>query len=313
MRIANNTTAFSIWSSYSSNLTKMQAAMSKLSTGEIANTDDPAGIGISERMKAQIAGTSTARQNTDNAVSMMQTADAWLQKIDDELSRMKELAVEANSGTASSTDVANIETEYAAMQDEITRITSYYTAAGKYNGIYLFQGGNGVADSSGNIDQSETISIQIGADVNQKISLSLANLSITNTATIGTVNTYSYDSTNNVIGSSHTAVTWSSIIDSHNTSVGMDNITGMIDVAINYVANARAQVAAQENRLDQTADGLLTYEDNLTSAESQIRDVDMAEETTTYSKEQVLVNAATSMLAQANSLPQTVVSTLLQG
>jgi len=314
MRIANNVTAFNVWSSYSKNLTQMQSAMSKLSTGEIANTDDPAGIGISERMKAQIAGTATARQNTDDAVSMMQTADAWLQKIDDQLSRMKELAVEASSGTMSEDDTANIETEYAAMQDEITRITSKYTAAGKYNGLYLFQGGNGVAGTDGKVDTTTAISVQIGADVNQKITISLANLAITNTANIGTVSTYSYDPTTNAVsGSSHTAVSWASVIDSANTSVTSSNISGMIDLAIDFVANARAEVAAQENRLSQTSDGLLTYEDNLRSAESQIRDVDMAEETTAYSKNQVLVNAATSMLAQANSLPSTVVSTLLQG
>jgi len=314
MRIGTNTTALNVWTSYSSNLSKMQEAMGKLSTGEIANTDDPAGIGISERMKAEIKSSQMANENTDNAVSLLQTADAWLQKIDDELSRMKELAVEAQSGTMSSDDIANIGTEYKAMQDEITRITSKYTAAGRYNGIYLFRGGSGIAGETGDTIGTKQISVQVGAGVNQSISLSLSNLDITNTAIIGTVATYSYDPTTSAVtGSSHVAVSWASIIDSNASSVGNANITGMIDIAISFVANARANVAAQENRLNQTSDGLSTYTDNLSSAESKIRDVDMAQATTEYSKQQVLVNAATSMLAQANSLPSSTISTLLQG
>jgi flagellin len=311
MRIASNTTAFNIWSNYTKNLTNMQSSMGKLSTGEIATTDDPAGVGISERMKSQISSVAMARQNTDSATSMLQTADAWLQKINDQVSRMKELAVEANSGTMSTTDVANIQTEFSAMQDEISRITSKYTAAGKYNGIYLFRGGNGVAGTTGDTVGTDALEVQVGSDINQKITLSLNDLEVTSTASIGTVATYSYDSSNAVSGSTHDSVTWGSVIDSSKMSVTDSDITGKLDLAVAYVAKARANVAAQENRLSQTADGLLTYEDNITSAESKIRDIDMASETTNYSKYQVLTTAATSMLAQANSLPASTVNQLL--
>jgi flagellin len=312
MRIGTNTTALNVWTSYSKNLSNMQSAMSKLSTGEIANTDDPAGIGISERMKAQIKSINMAKDNTDNATSMLQTADAWLQKINDELSRMKELSVEAQSGTMSSDDVSNIQTEFKAMQDEITRVTSKYTAAGKYNGIYLFRGGNGIAGATGDTVGTDSLSVQVGSDVNQTISLSLSNLEVTNTEVIGTVSTYSYDPTTNAVsGSSHGTVTWSSIIDTNKMSVSDSEVSGKLDLAIAYVAKARASVAAQENRLSQTSDGLSQYSDNISAAESKIRDVDMASETTQYSKYQVLTNAATSMLAQANSLPSSTVQTLL--
>lgn len=312
MRVNNNVTAFNVWSNYTKNVADMQKSMSKLSTGIIANTDDPAGVGISERMRAQINGTSMARQNSDNAISLIQTADAWLQKVNDQLSRMKSLAIEANGGIMSDTDKGNIQTEFKAMQDEITRITSKYSAAGKFNGLYLFRGGTGVATPSGDDVETGTISIQVGADVNQKIDLSLANLEVTNTAVIGTVHTYSYGSGTSVLGSSHDNVTWSSIIDTTQNSVGSTNITGKIDIAVNFVANARASMAAQQNRLEQTSAGLLTYEDNLRAAESKIRDVDMAEESTTFAKAQVLSNAANAMLAQANQLPSSVLQ-LLQG
>jgi len=116
MRINNNTAAFNVWTSYTQNVDAMKSSMSKLSTGQIKNTDDPAGVGISERMRAQISGTAMARQNTENAVSLLQTADSWLQKVNDMVSRMKALAIEAN-GIMSSTDKENVQTEFKAMQE----------------------------------------------------------------------------------------------------------------------------------------------------------------------------------------------------
>ncbi|MDD3118750.1 MAG: flagellin [Victivallales bacterium] len=310
MRINNNTAAFNVWSNYTTNLSKMQASMSKLSTGEIATTDDPAGVGISERMRAQIDSVSMARQNTDNAISMLQTADSWLQKINDQVSRMKELSVESQSGTVSDTDKENIQVEFKAMQDEITRITSKYTAAAKFNGIYLFRGGDGSADTDGDKVGTGEIAVQVGADVNQKITISLNDLQVTNTQSIGSVHTYSYGDGTTVLGSSHDSVTWSSIIDSSKMSIGDDGVSGKLDVAIDFIANARASMGAQQNRIEQTNSGLLAYEDNLTAAESQIRDIDMAKETTEFSKYQVLTSASNAMLAQANQLPQNVLQLL---
>ena len=310
MRIQNNTAAFNVWSNYTSNLSNMQKSMSKLSTGEIASTDDPAGIGISEKMRAQIDGVSMARQNSDNAISLLQTADAWLQKVNDQVSRMKQLAIEANGGIMSDSDKENIQTEFGAMQDEITRITSKYTAAAKFNGIYLFRGGDGTAVVSGDKVTTGSISVQVGSDVNQKLDLTLSNLQVTNTEVVGSVHTYSYGSGTSVLGSSHDNVTWASIIDTSKMSVGDTNVIGKLDVAISFVAKSRASVAAQQNRVSQTSDGLLSYEDNMRSAESKIRDVDMASESTSFAKYQVLTNAANAMLAQANQLPSSVLQLL---
>jgi flagellin len=289
----------------------MQDAMGKLSKGTIDNTDDPAGVGISERMRAQIDGVQMARQNTDNAVSLVQTADSWLQKVNDQLSRMRQLAIEADSGIVSASDKDNIQLEYKAMQDEIVRITSRYTAAGKFNDLFLFRGGNGVGSATGDsIESSSPITIQIGTDVDQTIQLDLANLEVTNTAVIGTVSTYTYNTNNTVATSTHTSVSWSSVIDSNMTSASSADVIGKLDAAINYVASSRAQMAAQQNRLEQTSSGLLTYEDNLRAAESKIRDVDMARESTNFAKYQVMTNAANAMLAQANQLPSSVLQLL---
>jgi flagellin len=309
MRIQNNTTAFNVWSSYSTNLSKMQSSMGKLSTGEIANTDDPAGVGISERMRAQIDSVSMARQNTDNAVSLLQTADSWLQKVNDQVSRMKQLSIEANSGIVSESDKENLQVEFKAMQEEITRITSKYTAAAQFNGVYLFRGGTGVA-GAGDAIGTGNISVQVGADLNQSINLSLEDLQDSNTEVIGTVNTYTYDTSGAVTASTNTSVQWNSVIDTDHMSVTSTNVIGKLDVAIDHIASARASMAAQQNRVTQTSSGLLSYEDNLRAAESKIRDVDMARESTEFSKYQVLTNASNAMLAQANQLPSNVLQLL---
>ena len=310
MRINNNTAAFNVWTNYTQNTAGMQASMNKLSTGMISSTDDPAGVGISERMRAQMKGIEMARQNTDNAVSLLQTADSWLQKVNDQLSRMKALAIESN-GVTSSTDKENIQTEFKAMQDEILRITSKYTSAAKFNGLYLFRGGNGVAVVTGDSVQTNSLTVQIGADVKQTVDVNLTNLQVTNTAVVGTVHTYTYNTANALTYSSHVNVQWNSVINSAvGFSAGAENVTGKIDVAIDHIANARASMAAQQKRLDYTASGLLAYEDNLTSAESKIRDIDMARETTTFSKYNILSQASNAMLAQANQLPSSVIQLL---
>ena len=310
MRIQNNTAAFNVWSNYTKNLGGMQASMRRLSTGVISNTDDPAGIGISERMRAQTKGVAMARQNTENGISLVQTADSWLQKVNDQLSRMKALSIEAK-GIMSGTDKANVQTEFKALQEEITRITSHNTAAAKFNGLYLFRGGNGVAVETNDSVESGNLTIQIGADVDQTIDLDLKNLDVENTAVIGSTHTYVYSSDNVTLKSSaHTAVTWNSIIDTNKLSVTADSAVGALDVAIDYIANARASMGAQQSRLSQTRDGLVTYEDNLRAAESKIRDVDMARESTKFAKYQVLTNSANAMLAQANQLPQSVLRLL---
>jgi len=314
MRIATNTTSYGIWTSYTKNLSNLNSAMGKLSTGTISNTDDPAGIGIGDRMSAQINSTEQAYKNANNGVSLLQTADSWLSQINDDLSRMKSLAVEAKS-ISSATDVANLQTEYSSLQSEITRITSNYTSAAKFNGLYLFRGGNGVAViTNDKVQTSSKVTIQIGADVNQTLQLSLSDLQVTNTATIGTLHTYSYNGTGSLlVGSTHSKVAWSSIIDTNLMSVASKGVTGKIDQAINYIATARASMGAQQSRLEKTADALLTYEDNLNTAKSKVTDIDMAAETTKYSTYSVLTQSANSMLAQANALPQNLVLSLLQG
>ncbi len=302
--VNNNSTAFNVFSSYSNNLNGLRTSMGRLSSGVKSVRDDAAGVAISERMRSQSRATSMARMGVENGLSMLQTADSYMQKINDMLGRMHELAVEASDGTKTATDKGNIQTEFKELQDEIVRVTSRSTSAAKFNGLYLLRGGNGQAVTAGDKVGSGGIKIQVGADNGQTISLTMADLQVTATATVGTVHSYTYSTNNTVKGSTHTAVKWNSVIDSTKFSVGSADAIGKLSSAIDYIANNRATIGAQQNRLENTRSGLLAYEDNLRASESKIRDVDMARESTTLAKYQILSQVGNAMLAQAGQLPQ---------
>ncbi len=268
MRIQNNTAAFNVWASYSQNTSALKKSMTKLSTGVISNTDDAAGLGISEVMRAEIQGVTMARNNVNNGVSLIQTADSWLQKVSDMLGRMKALAIESN-GIVSDTDKSNIQEEYKALNTEIGRITGKSDAApaGQFNGIKLFNG------------SKSTLTLQIGATNGQTVNITLEDLSASGGLTTA-------------------------------ASAGAASSISTMTTAVNKVASTRAKLGAQQVRLEHTASALTSYEDNLRSAESKIRDVDMARESTIFAKNQILTSASNAMLAQGNQLPGSVLQLL---
>jgi flagellin len=239
--------------------------MTRLSTGVKSVVDDGAGVGISERMRSQARSTSMARNNVENSISVMQTADGWMQRISDMLSRMHELAVESNDATKGNADRLNIEAEFSALKSEINRIVD---SAAKFNGKGLLNGSIGGAT-------------QVGADSGQTITLNISNLSAVIDG-IGGVST---------AASANAAIT-------------------TVQTQIDAVATARASVGGLQSRFENTRSGLLTYEDNIRSAESKIRDVDAARESSELVKQQILSQVGSAMLAQANQLPATVLQLL---
>jgi len=278
----NNTTAFSVFTSYTASVNGLTSSMTRMSTGVKSVMDDGAGVAISERMRSQSRSTAMARNNADNAISLLQTADGWLQKTNDMLARMHELGIEAQDGTKSTADKSNIQTEYKAMQDEISRITS---SAAKFNGKSLF-----------NSNFSSAVGTQVGADANQTIGITLKDL--TSSATVA------------VSGS----VTWGSVITGKDTgaqlSVASATTLANVSGAIDMISKTRASVGALQNRFNHTRGALLTYEDNLRSAESRVRDVDMARESAELTKYQILSQVGNAMLAQANQIPSGVLQLL---
>ncbi|HEU4975132.1 MAG TPA: flagellin [Baekduia sp.] len=244
------------------NLTK---SMEKLSSGYRINSaaDDAAGLGISESMRSQIRGLAQAQRNIQDGVSMVQTAEGNLDEVHSMLQRIRELAVQYKNGSLDSSARASIQGEVNQLASEIDRISDQAS----FNGIHL-------------LDNTNTVSFQVGANDGQEIGVSLIDLS----ATLGT-DYYDLDATNTADLSE-------------------------IDAAISAVSSARAGFGSVQNRLEHTLSVTAAYQENLTSAESRIRDVDMAEEMVNLTKTQVLQQAGTAMLAQANQAPQTVLKLL---
>lgn len=270
MRIANNTAAYGIWSTYTTNQSEYKKSMERLSTGKNLITDDVAGMGISSRMNAEVRSLSSASKNAESGISMLQTADSWLEKINEQLTRMKELVVQ-NGGVVSSTDKLNIQEEFGNLRDEIIRITGTSSAdtaaAGKFNGMNLFGGDDKI--------------IQIGADVGQTLTLDLDNIT-----------------GDNLVSGFATA------------SVGGANMLANMTAAVNTISASRAKLGSQQVRLNHTIEGITKYSENLQTSASKISDVDMAKESTNMTKYQILTNASMAMLGQSNSMGNNIMSLL---
>lgn len=317
MQITNNISAFNVWKNYTQNTAGLRKSMTKLSSGSrITNAgDDPSGLAMSERLRTQSRNTNAAVSNVENKMNYLQTADSWMQKIHDMMGRMGELAVLANDGTKAQGDRDILQKEFAQMQTEIRRITTGATAAGKFNGLYLFRGGSGVATMTGDGVVSGNVTQQIGADAGMTVKTTDINLASTNTAVIGSYSTYSYGSVNmTLLGSTLTSVTWSSLVSGSQLSISDQTNAGgalaKVNIGIDYISEKRAVLGAEMKRMEQTLDGLQNYNENISATESRIRDVDVAKETTQMSKFQILQQVGTAMLAQANQLPNGVLQLL---
>ena len=267
LRIQNNVEAFNAHRQLQGTSTALSKSMERLSSGYRINraSDDAAGLAISEKLRAQIGGLAQAQRNAQDAISLVQTAEGSMAEVHSMLSRIRDLAVQFNNGTLSSSDKAAISNEVAQLTAEISRISSQT----KFNDISLFNAAN-------------TITFQVGPDDSDTISVSLSTL----------------------WGGAVSATA----IDFSGSSVDIS----AIDTAISAISTQRSVFGAVQNRLEHTLNNLATYEENLQASESRIRDVDMAAEMVNFTKLQILQQAGTAMLAQANQTPQSVL-TLLRG
>ncbi len=256
----------------------LSTSMQRLSSGLRINSakDDAAGLSIATRMDAQARGMNVAIRNANDGTSLTQTADGALSSVSDSLQRMRELAVQSRNATNSSSDKDSLNKEFAALQSEITRVLAGTT----FNGKAILG-----ADAT-------SLTFQIGANTtsNDTITLSTTNLST---------------------NGSLTAVTGSSVvIDSSATSGAIGTVIDNIDLAINKINDSRADMGAAQSRFDSIVSNLQSSVVNQTAARSRIMDTDFAAETANLSRAQVLQQAGTAMVAQANQLPQQVLSLL---
>ena len=262
----------------------MNSAMERLSTGQRINSasDDAAGLAISARMTSQIRGLETAVRNANDGISMIQTADGALIEVGNMLQRMRELALQASNGTTTSNDRDYLNTEYQNLVTEIQRIATNT----QWNGSAVL---NGTASA---------IAFQVGANGGQTVSVNFGNFIASGTVFSAMQATAS--------GAGHS-------LSSNTTAAALTTASAAItkiDSAITSVNSQRATFGAAMNQLSYAVDNLSNVKVNSEAARSRILDTDYANETSELARTQIIQQAGTAMLAQANQLPQTVLALL---
>ena len=278
LSILTNTTAMQTHSNLLASSNAVSTAMQRLSSGLRINTaaDDAAGYAISQGLTSQVSGLDLASRNVGDAVSMVQTAESSLNNVQSMLQRMRELAVQYQNGSLQSSDRTAIQSEVDQLTSEIAR----QQGSLQFNGQHLL---NGTAGSSG------AVTFQVGANAGDTLVASFGDIE-TNMAT---------------------GFTWTATSGSvFNLSTLGSAALSDLDTAINNISAQAATLGAIQNRLQYTQDSISATETNLSASNSRIKDVDMASEMTRMTQEQILQQAGTSMLAQANAQPQMVLKLL---
>lgn len=264
------------------NTEALKMSMERLSSGQKINKagDDAAGLAISEKMRSQIRGLNQASRNIGDAVSFVQVAEGYLQETTDVLQRIRELAVQASNGVYSDEDRMQIQVEVSQLVAEVDRIAS----SAQFNGMNLLTG-------RFSKDSDYVMQFQIGANADQNIR-----------AYIGTMTAQALGLTK-AQGSDDGRI---SIASPDEASMTISTL----DEALKNVNKQRADLGAYQNRMEMAQKGINVAAENTQSAESRIRDTDMAEAMVNYTKNQILTQAATAMLGQANSQSQNVLALL---
>ena len=259
--------------------------MEKLSSGMRINRagDDASGLAVSEKMRSQIRGLNQASQNAQNGISFIQTTEGYLQETTDIMQRIRELAVQSSNGIYSEEDRMQIQVEISALVSEVDRVAS----TAQFNGMNMLTGR--FAQSTGENVVTASMWFHIGANMDQRVQVYIGTMSA---AALGVRD----------IGTEEKL--------SLATPEDANRAIGTIDEALKKINKQRADLGAYQNRLELTVKGLDIGAENLQASESRIRDTDMASQMVEFTKNSVLSQAGTAMLAQANSQSQNVLSLL---
>jgi flagellin len=259
--------------------------MEKLSSGMRINRagDDASGLAVSEKMRSQVRGLNQAATNAQNGISFIQTAEGYLQESQDILQRIRELSVQSSNGIYSSEDRMQIQVEVSQLVAEVDRIASN----AQFNGMNMLTGR--FAKETGENNVTGSMWFHIGANMDQRTRVYIGTmtskaLGVRNVGNEQIMSLSSPDSANRAIGT--------------------------LDEALKKISKQRADLGAYQNRLEYSVKGLQVGSENLQAAESRIRDTDMAKEMVDFTKNQILTQAGTAMLAQANQMTQGVLSLL---
>jgi len=270
---ANRTLKFSHWG--------VDKSMERLSSGERINKagDDASGLAVSEKMRTQVNGLRQAERNTEDGMSFVQTAEGYLNQTSQIIQRVRVMAIQSANGIYSSSDRQLIQVEVSALVDEVDRVASQ----AEFNRFKVLMGEFSKVNAKG------SMWFHMGANMNQR-----------ERVYIGTMTAASFKFKD---GSGKVALSLES-------PEGANSAIGTLDEALQRLSKQRADLGAYYNRLDFAAKGLMTAYENIQASESRIRDADMAEEMVNFTKDQVLVQSGTAMLAQANGNSQSVLRLL---
>ena len=287
MYINNNSMATTVANNLTSHYGNLKTTTERLSTGLRVNSaaDDAAGLAIRELMRTDIAALQQGVRNANDAISLLQTADGALGIIDEKLTRMKELAEQAATGTYDSTQRLMIESEYQAMASEITRIAN----ATDFNGIHLLDG-NLSSDTHDGSTMTSTgkMKVHFGSANDSAEDYYYIQIGTSTASALGVGNQADSTSDGKTISTQEAAQ--KALVAVTNAVVSKDKI--------------RAHLGALQNRLENTVSNLTTQAENLQAAESRISDVDVATEMTRFVRNQILTQSSVAMLSQANSMPK---------
>ena len=262
---------------------QIQGNIEKLSSGQRINRagDDASGLAVSEKMRSQIRGLNQAERNIQNGVSFIQTTEGYLQETTDILQRIRELAVQSANGIYTAEDRMQIQVEVSQLISEVDRIASQ----AQFNGMNMLTGAFATDSASNRIMQ-----LQIGANMDQNARVYIGTMTA---QALGLVGAQGSDESIAI-----------------NTPESANVAIGSVDAALKAVSRQRADLGAYQNRFEMAANGVAIAAENLQAAESRIRDTDMAAEMVEYTKNQILTQAGTAMLAQANVQSQNVLALL---
>ena len=299
MIIQHNIAAINSYRNLGVNQSGLNKNLEKLSSGYRVNRagDDAAGLAISESMRSQINGLNQATKNAQDAVGLIQTAEGALTEVHSMLQRLTTLASQSANGTYNSVARMNLQSEVNELMAEIDRIANYTD----FNGIKPLA-----------LNNAGPMTFQIGPSAGEVLTLQSSNMTaanifsafssslVQNPSNTGDANA----KTLVVTGTSGSATVGGTSVKPANAAISA------INAAINQVSSYRAKLGAAQNRLEHTINNLKVTSENITAAESRIRDTDMADEITAFTKNNILLQASQSMLAQSNSVPQSILSLL---
>jgi len=295
LSLHTNAASLSAQNSLTRTQTSLSTSMTRLSTGYRINSsmDDSAGLQIATRLKAQSSGMSVAMRNTQNSISLMQTADGALNEVNNILTRMKDLATQAADGSSSADDKTAMDAEYNSLTDELSNIFSNT----KFGGTKLLS-----TAADGKLNSATGVTFQIGADSSETMT---ANFDTELSGAAGVTAKITAATTGFISDGTSTTPSNGTVL-----STGANAAIGNLSSAIDAVSTLRSKLGAVSNRLDHVYNNLSNISSNTQAATGRIMDVDFATESASMTSNQMLMQAGTAMLKQTNSMSSMVMSLL---